>query len=74
MKSSTDQNCTKTEAPNIEASSAVFVELVNVSIKTSQELGMLSRSLSDCKSLLLNVMIQSKSLFLVIEVIVVSVY
>ena len=26
--------------------------------KTSQELGMLSRSLSDCKSLLLNVMIQ----------------
>ena len=27
-------------------------------IKTSQELRMLSRSLSDCKSLLLNVMIQ----------------
>ena len=33
-------------------------------IKTSQELRMLSRSLSDCKSLLLNVMIQSKSLSL----------
>ena len=35
-----------------------------VEIKTSQELRMLSRSLSDCKSLLLNVMIQSKSLSL----------
>ena len=44
LKSSTDQNCTKTEAPNIEASRAVFVEIANVSIKTSQELGMLSRS------------------------------
>ena len=32
LKSSTDQNCTKTEAPNIEASGAVFVEIVNVSI------------------------------------------
>ena len=32
--------------------------------QTSQELPMLSRSLSDCKSLLLNVMIQSKSLSL----------
>ena len=49
LKSSTDQNCTKTEAPNIEASGAVFVEIVNVSIKALQELGILSRSFTDCQ-------------------------
>ena len=38
--------------------------LVHQAKETSQELRMLSRSLSDCKSLLLNVMIQSKSLSL----------
>ena len=34
-----------------------FVEIANVSIKTSQELGMLSMSLSDFQTITLNVMI-----------------
>ena len=36
----------------------VFLQVMIEMMKTSQELRVLSRSLSDCKSLLLNVMIQ----------------
>ena len=43
---------------NKKLKDTIKVEAIMKILKTSQELRMLSRSLSDCKSLLLNVMIQ----------------